>query len=198
MKRIAHLVILVTAVASVVATSPPVRGQADEATSPIAPGGLAITALAPISAQLLQRRLVSSKVLVVMSFCIVAFAMFLYSDMTLDFDNTHYAFIRSLQGFGYGLFLVPVNIIAYSQLRPDENNKASSLTNLFRNWGGSFGIAFITTAADRRVDLHQSVLGSPLDPASQVLQQGVPSLAAQLVHHGISNADAGAASLGIV
>jgi hypothetical protein len=36
---------------------------------------------------------------------------------------------------GYGFFLVPANIIAYSQLRPDQNNKASSLTNLFRNWG---------------------------------------------------------------
>ena len=93
---------------------------------------------------------------------------------------------------------MPVNIIAYSQLRPDENNKASSLTNLFRNWGGSFGIAFITTASDRRVDLHQSVLGSPLDPASQALQQGVPSLASQLLHHGFTIADAGPASLGVI
>jgi DHA2 family multidrug resistance protein len=60
----------------------------------------------------------------------------------------------------YGLFLVPVNLIAYSQLRPDENNKASSLTNLFRNWGGSLGIAFVTMAAERRAELHQPNLGS--------------------------------------
>jgi len=164
----------------------------------LAPGGIVITVLAPISAQLLQRRLVSPKVLVILSFCIVTLAMFLYSDMTLDVDNSHYALTRALQGFGYGLFLVPVNIIAYSQLRPDENNKASSLTNLFRNWGGSFGIAFITTASERRVDLHQSVLGSPLDSASRALQQGGPSLAAQLVRHGLSSADAGPAALGIV
>jgi DHA2 family multidrug resistance protein len=164
----------------------------------LAPGGLVITVLAPISAQLLQRRLVSPKVLVILSFCIVALAMFVYSDMTLDVDNSHYAWTRALQGFGYGLFLVPVNLIAYSQLRPEENNKASSLTNLFRNWGGSFGIAFITTASDRRVDLHQSVLGSTLDSASQALQQGSHSLAAELLHHGFTSADAGPASLGIV
>ena len=48
------------------------------------------------------------------------------------------------------------------------------------------------------MDLHQSVLGSPLDSSSQVLQQGVPSLAAQLVHHGFTSADAGSASLGII
>ena len=164
----------------------------------LAPGALVLTALAPISAQLLQRRLVSPRTMVLASLCVVAAAMFLYSDKTLDADSSHYAWNRAMQGFGYGLFLVPANLIAYSQLRPDENNKASSLTNLFRNWGGSFGIAFITTASDRRIDLHQSVLGSSLDSASQALQQGGPSLAAQLIHHGFTSADAGPASLGII
>jgi DHA2 family multidrug resistance protein len=164
----------------------------------LAPGGIVITVLAPISAQLLQRRIVSPKFLVLVSFCIVTIAMFMYSDKTLDVDSSHYAWNRALQGVGYGLFLVPVNLIAYSQLRPDENNKASSLTNLFRNWGGSFGIAFITTASDRRVDLHQSVLGSTLDSASQALQQGGLSLVSQLLHYGFTSADAAQASLGIV
>jgi DHA2 family multidrug resistance protein len=164
----------------------------------LAPGGVVITVLAPISAQLLQRRLISAKALVLVSFCIVTIAMFIYSDKTLDVDSSHFAWNRALQGFSYGLFLVPVNLIAYSQLRPDENNKASSLTNLFRNWGGSFGIAFITTASDRRVDLHQSVLGSSLDSASQALQQGAHFLVSQLMHYGFTSADAGPASLGIV
>jgi MFS transporter, DHA2 family, multidrug resistance protein len=164
----------------------------------LGPGALVITVLAPISAQLLQRRLISAKNLVLSSFVIVATAMFIFSDMTLDANGGHYAWNRALQGLGYGLFLVPVNLIAYSQLRPDQNNKASSLTNLFRNWGGSFGIAFITTASDRRQNLHQSVLASTLDPASQAIQQGTHSLATQLVQYGFTPADAGSASLGIV
>ncbi|UWZ86787.1 DHA2 family efflux MFS transporter permease subunit [Occallatibacter riparius] len=164
----------------------------------LGPGALVITVLAPISAQLLQRRMVTPKALVVASFVIVAIAMFVYSDMTLDVDSSHYAWIRALQGLGYGLFLVPVNVIAYSQLRPDENNKASSLTNLFRNWGGSFGIAFITTASDRRQNLHQSTLGSNLSAASQSIQQGAHALASQLAQHGFTSADAGPAALGLV
>ena len=164
----------------------------------LGPGALAITVLAPISAQLLQRRLVSAKTLVLASFSIVAISMFLYSDMTLDADYGHYVWNRVMQGLGYGLFLVPVNLIAYSQLRPDENNKASSLTNLFRNWGGSFGIAFITTASERRENLHQSVLGSALGSSSQAIQQSTHSLILQLMHYGFSSADAGSASLGIV
>jgi MFS transporter, DHA2 family, multidrug resistance protein len=164
----------------------------------LGPGALVITLLAPVSAQLLQRQLVSPKALVLGSFCIVVVAMFLYSDNTLDVDGAHFAWNRSLQGFSYGLFLVPVNLVAYSQLRPNENNKASSLTNLFRNWGGSFGIAFIATATDRRENFHQSVLSSSLDPASQALQQRATPLIEQLIHHGLSSADAGSASLAIV
>jgi DHA2 family multidrug resistance protein len=164
----------------------------------LGPGALVITLLAPISAQLLQRQIVSPKTLVLASFLTVALAMFVFSDMTLGVDSSHYAWNRALQGLGYGLFLVPVNLIAYSQLRPDQNNKASSLTNLFRNWGGSFGIAFITTASDRRQNFHQSVLGSTLDSASQSIQQGAHSLAAQLLHYGFTSADAVQASLGIV
>ena len=164
----------------------------------LGPGALVIAVLAPISAQLLQRRLVSAKVLVLASFCIVAISMFVFSDMTLDANSSHYAWNRALQGLGYGLFLVPVSLIAYSQLRPDQNNKSSSLTNLFRNWGGSFGIAFITTASERRENLHQSVLGSALNSASQAVQQGTHSLAVQLVRYGFTTADAGPASLGII
>jgi len=164
----------------------------------LGPGALVITMLAPISAQLLQRQIVSAKTLVLASFATVAVAMFVFSDMTLAANSGHYAWNRALQGLGYGLFLVPVNLIAYSQLRADENNKASSLTNLFRNWGGSFGIAFITTASDRRENFHQSILGSRLDAASQAIQQGAHSLAAQLAHYGLTTADAGPASLGIV
>src|SRR5208283_1513048 len=101
----------------------------------------------------------------------VGAAMWYYSTFTLATDYSHYALARALQGLGYGFFFVPVNMLAYSELRPDQNNRASSLTNLFRNWGGSFGIAFITTAAERRRDFHQTNVGSALGPTSQVLAE---------------------------
>jgi MFS transporter, DHA2 family, multidrug resistance protein len=161
------------------------------------PGALVITCLAPISAQLLQRNVISAKTLVLASLAAVATAMFIFSNMNLDTDGSHFRWIRSIQGFGYGLFLVPVNLIAYSQLRPDQNNKASSLTNLFRNWGGSFGIAFVTTAAERRAELHQLNLGSHVGSSSQALQQNSAGLIQQLMQHGLTGADAGTATLRI-
>ncbi|MDE1162323.1 MAG: DHA2 family efflux MFS transporter permease subunit [Acidobacteriaceae bacterium] len=164
----------------------------------LGPGALVITLLAPISAQLLQRHLITAKTLLLASLVFIAAAMFIYSDMNLDTNGAHYGWIRALQGLGYGLFLVPVNMIAYSQLKPDQNNKASSLTNLFRNWGGSFGIAFVTTAAERRANLHQLNLGSRLGDSSHAIHDGSTTVIDRLMHFGLTSADAGPASLGVV
>src|SRR6202007_1299134 len=121
----------------------------------------------PIAAQLIQRQIVPARVLLAISIVTVGAAMWYYSTFNLATDYSHYALSRCFQGLGYGFFFVPVNVLAYSQLRPDQNNKASSLTNLFRNWGGSFGIAFITTATERRANFHQMNLGSHLASSSQ-------------------------------
>jgi len=164
----------------------------------LGPGALVITLLSPVCAQLLQRHIVSAKVLALLSLSFIGLSMFVYSNMNLDTNGSHYAWERAIQGVGYGLFFVPVNIIAYSHLRPDQNNKASSLTNLFRNWGGSFGIAFATTAVERRENLHQMNLGSHLGSSSQSLQQSAQSMVERLMQHGLTSADAGPAALGLL
>jgi DHA2 family multidrug resistance protein len=69
---------------------------------------------------------------------------------------------------------VPLSVISYSQLRPDQNNRSSSLTNFFGNWGGSVGTALITTVAERRQQVHQSNLGSAIAATSQQSKREVP------------------------
>jgi DHA2 family multidrug resistance protein len=162
----------------------------------LGPGAFVITLLAPVAAQLIQKQIVSARVLLVVSLSIIAAALWYFSTFTLATDYNHYALARAFQGLGYGFFFVPVSVIAYSQLRPDQNNKASSLTNLFRNWGGSFGIAFITTAAERRNQLHQTNLGSAVGFTSQQLADRAAALTNYLVTKGFSGPDAAAASAG--
>ena len=156
----------------------------------LGPGAFVITLLAPVAAQLIQRGLVHPKTLLLFSLCIVFASMMMYSGFTLQTDYNHYAWARALQGLGYAFFFVPISIIAYSQLRPDQNNRASSLTNLARNWGGSFGIAFVTAISERRQDLHQSRTGDTLAASSGGLQQSIRATAQYLAAHGYSQADA--------
>ncbi len=156
----------------------------------LGPGAFVITLLAPVGAQLVQRRIVHPRILLFGAVLVVGISFLHYSHFNLDTDYNHYAWARALQGLGYAFFFVPLSVITYSQLKPNQNNKASSLTNFFRNWGGSFGIAFITTAAERRRDFHQSTVGANLPPSSPGLQQQVQQMASYLQAHGFSHADA--------
>jgi DHA2 family multidrug resistance protein len=87
-------------------------------------------------------------------------------------------------------------MIAYSQLRPDQNNRASSLTNFFRNWGGSFGIALIMTVAERRQQFHQTNVGSAIGTTSQQVAESTHALADYLVSKGFTGPDADLAAQG--
>jgi DHA2 family multidrug resistance protein len=172
--------------------------RATDAGLVLGPGALVITLFAPIAAQLIQRQIAPPRLLLMISMLTVGAAMWYYSTFTLATDYSHYAMARAYQGLGYGFFFVPVNVLAWSQLRPDQNNKASSLTNLFRNWGGSFGIAFITTAAERRRQFHQTNLGSAVDATSQQIADRVTDLANHFVTRGYSGSDAAAAAHGYI
>jgi len=156
----------------------------------LGPGAFVITLLAPVGAQLVQRRIIQPRLLLFGAVLVVGISFVHYSHFNLDTDYRHYAWARALQGLGYAFFFVPLSVIAYSQLKPNQNNKASSLTNFFRNWGGSFGIAFITTMSERRSNFHQSTLGSNLPASAPALQQQVSQSAAYLQAHGFSHADA--------
>jgi MFS transporter, DHA2 family, multidrug resistance protein len=164
----------------------------------LGPGAFVITLLAPIGAQLIQRQLVPPRILLIVSLLIGTCAMWYYSTFNLATDYRHFALARAFQGLGYGFFFVPVNVIAYSQLRPDQNNKASSLTNLFRNWGGSFGIAFITTVSERRRDFHQTNIGGAVVSTSQQFADRLDTLTGYLVQKGYSGIDAANAAHGYV
>jgi DHA2 family multidrug resistance protein len=156
----------------------------------LGPGAFVITLLAPVGAQLVQRGLIRPRILLFGAVMVVGMSFIHYSHFNLQTDYSHYAWARALQGLGYAFFFVPLSVIAYSQLSPDQNNKASSLTNFFRNWGGSFGIAFITTVSERRQNFHQATVGANVTSSSSWLQEGVRQTTLYLEAHGFSHADA--------
>src|ERR1700678_4479367 len=156
----------------------------------LGPGAFVITLLAPVGAQLIQRGIVNPRNLLLGALIVVGISFLHYSHFNLDTDYRHYALARALQGLGYAFFFVPLSVISYSQLSPDQNNRASSLTNFFRNWGGSFGIAFITTISERRQNFHQSTVGGNIAASSPTLQQNIHQTAAYLQTHGFSPTNA--------
>jgi MFS transporter, DHA2 family, multidrug resistance protein len=156
----------------------------------LGPGAFVITLLAPVGAQMVQRGIVHPRVLLTGAIVIVGLSFLHYSHFNLATDYSHYAWARALQGLGYAFFFVPLSVITYSQLRPDQNNRASSITNFFRNWGGSFGVAFITTMTERRGNFHQATVGAAIPSDSPQVRDAVGRTAAHLQTFGYSRADA--------
>jgi len=156
----------------------------------LGPGAFVITLLAPVGAQLVQRGIVHPRILLLGATIVVGISMIHYSHFNLQTDYRHYALARALQGLGYAFFFVPLSVLSFSGLRPDQTNRASSLTNFFRNWGGSFGVAFITTMAERRQNFHQSIVGANLNPSSGPLHQAIANTAVYLQSHGYNQVDA--------
>ena len=53
---------------------------------------------------------------------------------------------------------MPISTVAFSRLPPEKSNAASSLFNLARNLGASFGIATVTTLVVRQSQVHTNLL----------------------------------------
>src|SRR6266851_5492699 len=154
----------------------------------LGPGAFVIVALAPLIVRILPK--VGIKPMIFMGYIIFAIAMWQYASIDLGTDYKHVALIRALQGLGIAPVFVPVSQLAYSFLPKNKNNKASSLTNLFRNQGGSFGIAFVTTVLARRTQYHQSVLVAHATPFDQRFRRLLGNLTGYFAGHGFSHADA--------
>src|SRR3981189_2793739 len=150
----------------------------------LGPGAMVIVVLAPVMVKLLPK--VGVKPLIFVGYFIFALSMWYYASFDLGTDYKHEALARAVQGLGIAPLFIPVSQLAYSFLPKDKNNKASSLTNLFRNQGASFGIAFATTVVARRTQYHRSVLVAHATPFQRRYQETLATLSRYFVTRGFT------------
>jgi MFS transporter, DHA2 family, multidrug resistance protein len=154
----------------------------------LGPGAFVIVMLAPVVVRILPK--LGVKRLLGFGYFTFGMAMWYFASFNLATDYRHEAMARALQGLGIATLFVPVSQLAYSNIAKNKNNKASSLTNLFRNQGGSFGIAFVTTMLARRMQYHQSVLVEHATPFDEHYRSLVNTLTIYFSTHGFSHPDA--------
>jgi DHA2 family multidrug resistance protein len=66
---------------------------------------------------------------------------------------------RVYQSLSLPFLFVALTTAAYVGIPPDRNNEASAIVNLFRNLGGSIGVATATTELAWRIQFHHARLG---------------------------------------
>src|SRR5436190_4402153 len=122
----------------------------------LSPGGVAMMIGMLLVGRLLGR--FQARWLLVFGLVTAASGLFWMSGFNLEVDFRTAMWARTLQALGMAFLFVPINTTAFSSVKPERLGYATGLMNLFRNIGGSAGIAMITTMMARRQQFHQEVL----------------------------------------
>lgn len=148
----------------------------------LGPGGIASLLIMPIAATLLKRG-GRPHLLLTVGLTLAAISLWMMSRFNLDADFVSIAIPRIIQGFGMGLFFVPLGAATYVNIPKEEMGNASGIFNLLRNLGGSFGTAVGTTILSQRSQFHQNFLVEHVTPFNPVFQQRFQEI---LHHFGVS------------
>jgi DHA2 family multidrug resistance protein len=135
----------------------------------LSPGGVVLIFAMPMAGLLLGR--IGARPMIVFGFLVLGSSLWLTSRLQLQTDYTTFTIYRMTASVGLAALFTPISTTCFSRVPPGRNNAASSLYNLMRNLGSSFGIAAVTTVLARRSQFHQARLTEHLSAAHIRVQQ---------------------------
>jgi len=122
----------------------------------LSPRGLGALAMMPVTGYLVSKT--DPRRLVAVGITLGAFTMWSFSRLNLDAGYWDIFWPQVLQGVSLSMLFVPISALAVARIPMEKIGNATSIFNLMRNIGGSFGIALMTTLLARRTQFHQTTL----------------------------------------
>ncbi|OGW25415.1 MAG: EmrB/QacA family drug resistance transporter [Nitrospirae bacterium GWC2_42_7] len=162
----------------------------------LGPGGLATLVAMPVAGRLVTK--MNPKILLAFGIIISAYSTYLMSQFNLMADFNTIIWPRVVLGVGMGFLFIPLTTMTMSSISKEDMGNASSIYNLLRNLGGSFGVAFVTTMLARRSQLHQVHLSEHLTPFDNVFQITSQNTAQALQFGGLTPDAASHSAIGII
>jgi DHA2 family multidrug resistance protein len=163
----------------------------------LAPGGITSLLIMPVAARLMQKA--DARHLLFAGLAINAYALYLMSGFSLEADFDAILWPRLVQGFGLGLFFVPLATLTVGRVPRERMGNASAVFNLVRNLGGSFGVAVMTTHLARRSQFHHHRLTEHLTPYDPPFQDALQQIRHWMdLHSGMASGHGIGPSLGLI
>ncbi|HLK49440.1 MAG TPA: DHA2 family efflux MFS transporter permease subunit [Bryobacteraceae bacterium] len=134
----------------------------------MAPRGLGSFIAMPVTGAILSR--FDPRKLLGIGLIGAAITLFQLSRLSLNAGYWDIFWPQFYQGLSLALLFVPLTTVTMDPIRREEMGNATSIFNLMRNLGGSFGIAASTTLLARHQQLHINRLGANVNiynPAAQ-------------------------------
>ncbi len=105
--------------------------------------------------------------LLMFGMALISFSVIEMGRFTLDAGFWELCWPRVIQSAGMGMFFVPLTAATYVNIPKEKMGNASSIFNLLRNLGSSFGTALATTYLSRSEQFNQNMLVKNMVPFRQ-------------------------------
>ena len=135
----------------------------------LSPRGIGALIMTPISGQLTNR--LDPRKLLIVGIVTGGWTMFSLSHLNLNAGYWDIFWPQVIQGAAMAFLFVPLMTTSMSAIAKEKMGNATSIYNLMRNIGGSFGIAIMTTFLARRQQVHQTQLVSHITPSDIATQE---------------------------
>jgi DHA2 family multidrug resistance protein len=86
------------------------------------------------------------------------------------------SWVTFVQGLGIGLVFVPMNLLAFATLSPQQRTDGAGLSNLMRNIGQAFGVSLTTTVLSHSIQTIHNQLAGVASTFNRALDVNGPSM----------------------
>jgi DHA2 family multidrug resistance protein len=134
--------------------------------------------------------------LLVVGVVLGGYTMFRLSHLNLNAGYWDIFWPQVLQGAAMAFLFIPLMTTSMSGIHREKMGNATSIYNLMRNIGGSFGIAIMTTFLARRNQVHQNHLIEKIQAGNPATRNMLRGLRGMFHMHGADNYMASRKALG--
>ncbi len=160
----------------------------------LSPRGIGSLVTMPIVGQLTNRY--DPRKLIFVGIVVGGWTMFSLSHLNLNAGYWDIFWPQMIQGAAMAFLFIPLMAVSMSAISREKMGNATSIYNLMRNIGGSFGIATMTTFLARRSQVHQNHLVSHISAFDYNTQLTMRGMTAWFQMHGSNSVDASRKALG--
>jgi DHA2 family multidrug resistance protein len=150
----------------------------------------------PVAAALL--RWFDARLLLTLGLALFSGSGFMNAAMTNLTGYDQLILAQLVRAMGMPLVIVPLTTLATGHIGPQQSGSASALYNMFRNLGGSIGIALLATQLDLREKFHSVRLGEVVNAFNPATNERLDALAQHFAARGADAVAAGQQALGAV
>ena len=145
------------------------------------PVGILQGIASPLVGKLSQKH--NPKVFIIVGLILLATSFYLNQSLSYLTDASYIRISLYLRGVGLGMMYSPLMNMSLYNIPQQFMAQASSLTNIIRQVGGSFGVTIMSYILTKRTAFHLSSYSEALDQSSAAYQQTISGLNQYMLHH---------------